>query len=319
MIGSAIVVRTHAVYTRPVRWVIGAAIATAGCFGTSGGPAPSVDPLGGAECPAEHLSLAARALSFDADPRIVRFDRELRSCRGLVLRDVNETLWVVGGTPDGSELLGFEGRLMRVRDREVIWDLEEVGVALDLFHASIGGAPHVVVLWGNTSGFADRLDVRDLQTGSVTKSYDVSSTIVGAAPSADRVDRLVLLDQYDGFSEVHVDLSADALGGASELEVLAPRGVGSAGAIAVGPGRVAIATDDGILHWTPETPAMLGPASCRWPRWTGETLPEACEHRGVAFDRSAGGDFLTVCHAPDRTGVSCSASRAGSCACATAR
>ena len=291
-----------------------------GCFGGGGGtpsPGPAFDPVRGPECPARHLSVAARPILSDGTSLLVRFTEDLEQCQGLVVsEELDDTLWDLGGMSDGSDLLGFDGRVMRVRGREVLWDVEAAGRVLDVFPLTVARTEHVAVLWGSATGSSpsgDRLEVLDAGTGETLATYDVSFDVVAAAAS-EREDRVVLLDRYDGFAEHVVDLSAEALGGAGELEVAAPGGTGSLGSVLVRAGRVDVVGSAGVLRWTPDTPSMLGPSSCRWSYWEGETLPEECEFRGLAADPTDEARWLTLCHAPDREGALVSLGPRDSCA-----
>lgn len=307
-------------YTDPMGrlWALLLSAAAVGCFGggSSTAPAPEgIDLLGGPVCPAAHLNLAARPLRYDGSSILIRFTEELELCRGLAIApEVDDTLWDVGGMADGTDLLGYDGRVQRVRDREILWEVEGEGRVLDVFAITLAGTGRVGVLWGRSSGGSgDRLDILDANAGDRLATYDVSWDVRAAAAS-EREDRVVLLDRWAGFSEHVVDLSAEALGGTGELEVQAPRGVGSLDSLLVRPGQVEAVADSGILRWSSDTASMLGPASCRWSYWAGEMLPSECEYRGMAADPSDPRRWLTLCHGPDLAGAIVSLGPRDSCA-----
>lgn len=273
----------------------------AACTTTDPGGGPGPPPLTGEPCPTVHAVAALRPTSFSAPSRLARFDERLRPCRGS---SVEGSIGAVSGLPDGSELLGVDGVLVRVRDRDEVWRHEptiRADAASSMALLEVDGLELVAVLWARDGGGATGLEVLRIADGSLERTYDVSSSIRAiATASSGQGDRLSLLHQYDGVSEVRVVLEAESLGGVGEREIAAPRSIGALQTLDARPGHLAASSTEGVLRWSDETPSFLGPVTCRWPRLSDSVIPSSCrEMAGAAMHPDEPDRVLSICEAPE--------------------
>jgi hypothetical protein len=236
---------------------------------------------------------------------VVRLDRELRPCAGFTLPADFGAIWSVTGLSDGSELLGVEGRLVHVSGESVLWS-RDAGTTDDYPLSSVpiavGGRPLVAILWGHRSyDRADRLELVELASGALVREYDVthSAKAVGA-PGSGLPDRLSLAYDYNRVREYLVDLSADALGGVDELEILGPQSGVSLTGLDARPMHVGVSSVTGLLRWTKgRSPSLVGPVGCRFPRYAGVAIPESCgSFESTSLDPDDPDRQVAVCDEP---------------------
>lgn len=263
------------------------------------------DPDAGEPCPAgrPHLVMGLRPTVYDQDNLVVRRDENLRACRGMTVARSYGDLWVVGGTSDGRDLLGFgSGRVLLVSGGSIVWEIEHesdypVG---SLFTIQLGGREVVGVLWMQYSGsWGEQIDLRELADGRLIQRFEVSSSVQRAGPALDgSADRLSAAYDSDGVQHYRVVAGADSLGTAGEWQIPRPSYLtGTISDMAVNPGAALIATHNGVLYWAPGlSPAFLGPIACRWPLVRNDPLPdpEDSEHLSAVADRGRDRTFLTI-------------------------
>lgn len=275
--------------------LLGGAIAGCGRVDDTG-PDPS-NPDALEPCPAGHYSLLLRATDYEADPALVRFDQNLRGCRGARFTELGDPR-AVGGLPSGDDLVGFagsystSGQLVRLSGGTVeVVKSDEVLFPISIAPLTWDGQPAVAVLWGEGDlgrEEGERVDVYAEAGLATLGSWEVGGypyvTAIGPAVSG-QTARLAGIVGGD-LQEYRSDPGADTLATTDELVVRRPSWSGNVDSLDVRGGRVVAGGDDGVIRWELGMPeAFLGPLQCRWPHYVGTPLPEARASYGdVAID-----------------------------------
>ncbi|MCB9592583.1 MAG: hypothetical protein H6719_07615 [Sandaracinaceae bacterium] len=286
--------------------VLGGAV-LAGCFVDVGGGGP--DPRRPQDldaCPdgVPHLLVGLQSTSsiFDDDPAeqvVLRFTPDFDGCRGLVVPSSEYgEIYSVGGLPDGSDLVGFDGNrfsalpgaVVRFRGQDEVDRVQDPSLLpIAARPITFGGAPAVAILWGHQGGSGvvnDRLDVvaRE-QLTQVLGSWTVPRDLLAIGPALTDGDRLSGLVQWDGLQGYRIDAGAETLSTTGELQVPLPP-AGTTHAMDVHGGVAQIATHDGVSFWTSgASPAFVGPRYCRHATRVGGALPmENADYVDVAID-----------------------------------
>lgn len=266
-------------------------LSLAGCrrpgTGPGTGPIDPGRPDQHAPCPegAPHLLVGLTSASSSSEQAVARFTRDLRQCRGLVVASSTYgTIRVVGGLPDGTDLVGFAasygrgGALVRFGpDRELgrVESTSEypISIAAVMFQSQ----PAVAVAWGSgqsSSDHGERVEVYAQSDLRVLASWEVSYAFVrvAAAPSG-QPERLAGAIN-EGLQEYRADPGATSLATTGELRVAAPNGVGYLRSLDVAGGHARATVDRGVLSWQHGiAPAFLGPVHCVWPDTADTELP----------------------------------------------
>jgi hypothetical protein len=271
----------------------------AGCFG-EGGSGP-IDPTAGAACPTEHLVVGVRSNSTEVPSQVLRFDRNLRVCRGAVLEGAM-SLDRVGGMSDGAELYGIDSRIELHAPGGRTWGASIANGALTIAGFVVGGVERVGVLGGDysLSGATD-LFLLDPASGSLVHTWEegVSTSHAAMAPTGED-GHLLLLHDYEGVIEQIADLGSPSIGG-SDLRVAPVSHPGGAfERVAIEGRTIAATTQRGVMYWTPATELMLGPRSCRWARVAGQTIPECAEYEALAMVPGNETRFIASCRVPEQ-------------------
>lgn len=284
-------------------------VVLAGGCKRAGGTVDPTDPTAAPACPegAPHLTVGATPTSSSEDAALLRFDRNLRPCRGLALSTLGlegtSQLDAVVGLPDGSEVVAVSGysaaRLVRVSGSSRVWAVERPDgreIVLGLSAVTFRGELAIAVVWGEDHGsgtsassmmFVRAADGAEL--GAYEAQYE--TTFAGPAPSGQpgRVGALML---WDGIQEYRDD-GGESLGTTGEMQIASPRPAGQLRSFVSRGGRTIAGGRSGVLSWSVGLPAaFLGPARCVWPATQTSPLPaeEGVEYRAVEqdLDRDAG-------------------------------
>jgi hypothetical protein len=272
----------------------------AGCFDGSGtGP---LDPTHGATCPTEHLVVGVRSNTYDVPSQVLRFDRNLRLCRGVVLEDAN-SLDRVGGMSDGSELLAIDSEISRWQNGRKQWETTTPSYgALTLQGFVVGGTEYVGVLGAGASySGASNLYLVDPSSHEVVHTWEMGVSFSHAAMAPTGQDgHLLLLHDYEGVTEQVADRGSASLGG-TDLRVARAVYLGSEfQRVAIEGETIAASTGRGIMLWTPSTDLMLGPRACRWARIADQEIPSACaDYEALAMVPGDPTRFITTCAEPE--------------------
>jgi hypothetical protein len=268
------------------------------CFG-EGGSGP-IDPMAGPACPTEHLVVGVRSNTTEVPSQLLRFDRNLRACRGKVLEDALR-LGRVGGMSDGSELLAIDSRVELHGNAGRRWEASIENGALTITGFAVGGVEYVGVLGGDysLSGATDFF-LLDPASHEVVHTWEEGVSSSHAAMAATGEDgHLLLVHDYDGVTERIADLGSPAIGGTG-LRVLPVAHTGGAfERVAIEGQTIAATIPRGVMHWTPATELMLGPRSCRWARVAGQTIPACAEYEALAMVPGDETRFIASCRVPE--------------------
>lgn len=268
---------------------------------------PMADPIATtAACPPAHLVIGLR--QSDGHSSLARRSAtDLSACRGQAL---SGQVHGVGGLPDpaGSEIVGVDDRVVRLLGDTQLWEHEAPSYGLEATSFAVLALDRyaVAVLWTNSYGNGERLEVLDANTGELMHAYEsLRGTPVAITEGLDGIgDRVAVLDQYEALREAQVVIGAPSLGGASERAIAMPRTGGSLASAATLDGRVAIGSPRGVVWWSRELPpAALGPVACSWPLYAGEQVPADCDDYDAAVPvPGTEARFVTACSTRTESG-----------------
>ena len=257
-------------------------IATAGCR-------PVRDPI---DIPPEalepcyvgrpHLLVAAQSRESGVDEAVLRFNDDLTECRGITLpsEELNGDVEMVAGLSDGTDIVGVSGSsggvVLGYRDGTAMMRLDDsTDYPRDAVEVLYGGATHLAVMWASrTSERSTRIDIATTDSLTVVASFDdlpFELRAIGAA-LGEQVHRMSGMLIGDGVQVYRADDGATSLAINGEPQVASSQS--QMRSIDVIDGRVLIASDDGLLRWSPGlSTALNGPLPCNWPDPAQTPLP----------------------------------------------
>lgn len=242
--------------------------------GTDAGPRTTAEPDFGTPCTDPHVAVTVQERSSTETGQIRRFQLpSLAPCRESDLARAHPALGsevhAITGLPDGDEVVGVEGALIRLDGEGFpVWRLgvDRSGgfTPLELFPIEHAGASRVVAAYWGTSSSADGLLLVDL-AGEIVHEWTEGTFGANSFAPDPSTPGSLLVSRYGDLHAVPVDASSPRL--ADGIEVL-PRSdtAGTLITIDTAPsGQVVIAYAQGLVMWTPSTGETTTPVVCPAP------------------------------------------------------